>query len=91
MQIGSNQLFLMHLAYKKGFITQRDVIDVYQIPKKEYASRSQVILDKLEFLNLIKKTDGTIGYHQQLSKYVLTEKGKKILFARAYKGRDAHE
>lgn len=81
----------MHLANKHGFITQRDVINVYDIPKKDLATKSQMILDKLEFLNLIKKTDEKTGYHKQFFKYVLTERGKKTLIARAYKGRDAHE
>ena len=76
-----------------GFITQRDVITVYDIPKKDFATKSQMILDKLEFLNLIKKTDETAGYHNQFFKYTITKKGEEILIARAYKkdGGDAHE
>lgn len=78
MQLGTNQLYLLHLAEKNDGITKKDVYNVYRFPRKYADVKTRFILDKLEFLKLIKETDEKIGFHN-LSVYVLTKKGRRVL------------
>jgi len=81
MNIGINQLFLLEIARKKGWISVSDVIHVYGFATSTRSvQKGEVILAKLEFKGLIQRTEGTVILGRTpVNKFILTEQGMEAL------------
>ncbi|MDG6219618.1 MAG: hypothetical protein QCI00_09295 [Candidatus Thermoplasmatota archaeon] len=81
MNVGMNQLFLLEIAKKKGWITVGDVCHVYGFATSfRSVQKAEVIISKLEFKGLIQKTEGTaILRITPVTKYILTKGGEEAL------------
>lgn len=81
MNVGLNQLFLLDMARRKGWISVGDVCQVYGFATSSRSvQKAQVILAKLEFKGLIKRTEGTVILGRTpVIKFILTNQGQEAL------------
>lgn len=90
MRLGINQVLLLHRCLKRGFINSYDVKLVYGLStSRRYSNssnnKSRIIIEKLEFRNLISRVPDGIPWT-----WTLTDQGKEVLIENLPKPPNQH-